>query len=225
MVVKRKRVDDSKRMVKRYRPQFMGRPSLARRITYNVGSKEMKFNDLEITSPAAVGLFSAVTSATPINLIAQGTDYNQRIGRIINLQSLEFSYDIRCDYAANAYTTTKIVLFYDKQTNGSSPVYSDVYYNTSIHSRKNVNNEDRFQILHEEVIGQQMGESGSLPQSTWNAIVRRKGYIRLNGMKTMFSGTTAITANLDSGGLFLVAVNDNNAHSFIQGVFRVRYYD
>lgn len=207
-------------------PSYMSRGRyLHQSILSAVGSKEMKFNDYEITTPSALGLYSAATVASAINGIASGTDYNQRIGRIINLQSLEFSYDVRCDFAANAYTATKVVIVYDKQTNGAAPFYSDMYFTTALHSRKNVNNEDRFVILHEEIICQGIGETASVPGAMQNSIVRRKGYIKLRGLKTMYTGVGGTVGSIDSGGLFVVAVNDNGSHSFIAGAFRVRFYD
>lgn len=206
-------------------PSFMSRNKYMRGSNYTVGTKEMKFTDFAISSPSAIAATTGAPGLQLITQINQGTDYDQRIGRIVNLQSLEYSYDIRVDFAANAYTTTKVAIVYDKQVNGVLPSYSDVYINSNPHARKNVNNEDRFIILHEEVIGQAAGETASVPGSLWNASCTKKGYIKLKGMKTLFSGTTGAIGSHDSGAIYVIAANDNAAHSFITGYFRIRFWD
>lgn len=92
-----------------------------------------------------------------LNPITQGTDYNQRIGRVVNLQSLEINATVDLD-VADSFTgnvKTRLLLVYDKQTNGAIPTWNSIMETTGgVHALKRVTNENRFIILRDKLFTQ-----------------------------------------------------------------------
>lgn len=108
-------------------------------------SAELKYFDKDIPVEA-----SSVVSL--LNGITQGTDYNQRIGRHCKIQSVSVKGYIQGTNisAGNIY---RWWLVWDKQSNGATPVFTDVVTTVSPLAEKNVAaNADRFTILRTGLI-------------------------------------------------------------------------
>lgn len=73
----------------------------------------------------------------PLNLVALGYDFDERIGSRINLVSIDFVYEFFTDGML-------FCLVYDKQPNGALPVLTDLF--SSIY-QVNHSNDDRFLFM------------------------------------------------------------------------------
>lgn len=109
------------------------------------------FQQLSTTNPVIV----------PLNLCAEGTDYDQRIGRKINVKSIELKMNM---FAAWAHFSdlghfflglpcmVKISIIFDSQTNGTLPNIFDIYrYYTVEYANLtflNADNRSRFKVLY-----------------------------------------------------------------------------
>lgn len=82
----------------------------------------------------------------------RGTDPDQRVGRKIAVRSMQVRLTCTPGYtAALIASDVRIIIFYDKQTNGADPVATDILVADGINSMRNLANEARFVILHDQL--------------------------------------------------------------------------
>jgi len=83
---------------------------------------------------------------TPINLIAQGTTAQQHVGRKAVMTSVLARGWL--GLTAGAYPV-RIVLVYDKETNGAAPIATDIFQTNDSLAPMNLANSDRFIVVGE----------------------------------------------------------------------------
>lgn len=82
----------------------------------------------------------------------RGTDPDQRVGRKIAVKSIQVRVTCTPGYtAALIASDVRVIIFYDKQSNGADPVATDVLVADGINSMRNLSNENRFVILHDQI--------------------------------------------------------------------------
>lgn len=162
---------------------------------------------------------------TLLNGVAQGTDFNQRIGRYMYMKSLEFDASCIVDPLNNLPTQLRVALVYDKQPNGVFPAYQDIFNNATINSRKNLNNEQRFIILREwlEQMQSTVDEEGRIISSE-NGMRHLHGYIKLN-MPVQFEGVANTMGSISTGAVYMVTVTDMHHGVQVQYTSRIRFTD
>lgn len=109
----------------------------------------------------------------PINGMTVGGSPNQRVGRKVVWTSLDIkgSFFIEDPQTnGNAGTAVRILVIYDKQTNGATPLVTDVLTSDSFNAHNNLNNRDRFLTLVDQV-SPVFGASGD---AGWQFHVNRK---------------------------------------------------
>jgi len=180
-------------------------------------------------------LESAVCSndgITPIllNGIARGDEINQRNGREVTIKSIELRYMIESEAASGPVTSCRVMLVYDKQTNGAA-LTSQLVLNGTGDARtpfqpRNLENRKRFWILYDEMfdIGAlgQAAAVGSIPRQP------RKFYRRITLPTVFNSGDAGTVADITTGSLYLLAFTDVSAggtEALLEGMCRVRYQD
>lgn len=156
--------------------------------------------------------FNATTNITQaLNLIAEGNDYNARIGRSITHKYLEISLGI-----INQPTTTNVTgtgdygrwaIVLDRQPNGALATFNVIFDSaTGLGNRITSINQDRFKIIASEEFSVAtvfspgaagVGASGAAPYH-----IRR--YVDLSKLKgqdarTKFQGSTANITDVDEG--------------------------
>lgn len=186
---------------------------------------ELKYSDLTVNAnPTNNGTVAL------INVVAQGSDNTDRIGRKITFKSIEYDYVYQNDSAAlgtvaawpdNA-ACAKIAVVYDKQPNGALPAWSDIFTNTGSvmapFGLKNINNIDRFDILMTDRVV--IDNASALAQ-------RVHRYLPVN-LECRYDGTTSGIADITSGSLLFCYADDNTNNtnnSTILGRVRVLYTD
>lgn len=90
-----------------------------------------------------------------VGSIDRGTDPDQRIGRKIAVSSIRVRGTISLGSSAGPlypYSDFRIVVFYDKATKGADPAVTDVMASASVNAHKNLQNENRFTILCDQII-------------------------------------------------------------------------
>lgn len=119
--------------------------------------KELKWRDRTFDGSPVASTGQILGS---VNLIPQGADQTERIGRRITITALEWKY--RMSYQAQddlAFTgkgdTMRLILFQDKQCNGTEVVLSDVVDSDEgvgelMNQFYRIPNEQRFNILMDE---------------------------------------------------------------------------
>jgi len=184
------------------------------------GRPEIKLVD---GTAGAAGANTLVLDTTgriqPVNLIASGSGFNNRIGRKIEMQSLHLhGVVVQTGTATTTTDYTRIVVVYDRQTNGAIPVLQDIFTNysqtsstsSSVFSDLNPDERERFQILADyrlvlpaTTAAGTTGASDGL-QPTFN--VNR--FIKLNGASTIYKGDTSpsVIGDIATGALYIITM-------------------
>lgn len=113
-----------------------------------VGRSELKFLDTTLNTTAITT--AGVIINNTINNIVEGSDFNERIGRKVNITSIHF----RGAYLEEAQTTlanmsnnVRIIIYLDQQCNAAAATVTDVLASADEKSFNNLNNSERFKIL------------------------------------------------------------------------------
>lgn len=215
------------------------------------GKGEKKSIDTTAFSVAPGGVSLAINttgSIIPLNLVSAGSSFFNRIGRKIEMTdvSLKLQTDPLSVTRASQQDYVRVLIIYDRQTNGATPILADILQDTgntgantteSI-SGMNLNNRDRFQVI--------LDKKYNLPQVTNTAGVLTNiwptnqcdvqemmlnQYRKMNRLVTHFGADSAppVIGDIRTGGLFLVTMGALAAGTEnFQGnewAVRVRYYD
>lgn len=127
------------------------------------GLTEVKCCDMVLAAPAVLLLPAAVVGAEPvaaytgiteINLIQQGATVAQRIGNKVVLKSIHVTAHFNVLAVANS-GTIRVMVVYDKQTNGAFPALTDIILAqpagaASPLSGINIANKSRFQMIRDK---------------------------------------------------------------------------
>lgn len=169
-----------------------------------------------------------------INGVTQGTDFQNRIGRIYDNISLRIYARFQTLGVVVTDNLCRLIIFVDKQPNGILTTLPDLLTANSSDSFINLNNRDRYVILRDYLVEVQQVGSLAAPQFQMTS-VERKG--ALNGViddyiKLPFRTTTNSTGNgiaqIVNGALQYclvgnVAVGAGNPSAVIS--FRYRFKD
>jgi len=177
----------------------------------------------------AVALNNAVTAPILLNGCATGTDFTERIGRKIQMKSIQMIINVTLDPDTTDIAHTSFARFicvFDKQWNGGTLSTSDLVNvlarsdtTTSLPTTSpiNLNNRDRYKIIFDKRCHVDMGKQSCLI----------KIYKKLN-LETIYGGTTAAASSIQTGALlfFYIGTHDagNDAAEF-QFYNRVRFVD
>lgn len=169
-------------------------------------------------------------SVTFISGCAQGTDFNQCLGRKYNLDTVQLEGIIRPQDANVGATHVRVMLVYDEQPNGAVPAITDILTASTSNAFMNLNNRDRFKVLSDTNVA-----LGAIDNTATQAFAGSPTaevvniFRKLNGLPVVRNGaaTTAAITNYVTGTLLLVTIGDQAAgvaYDFI-GAARCRFYD
>ena len=194
------------------------------------GRAELKTIDSENLN-AAVSLAGGVAL---LNGIAQGTEIYQRVGRKVIMKSLLFRITIFNDPTKQdpQGTALRIILVYDSQTNGAAPTVANIIsnmqaaaYTPVVQTPMNLNNRDRFKVIKDWYFG--------CPAATYTAGAVTGGapdtktkmcYKKLNH-DVIFQGTGATSADIASGGVYVLIIADVADAKKVDYDCRIRFTD
>jgi len=192
-------------------------------------TKELKWNDEQQTAAGGDAIIRAGGTVYCLNHMVQGNDVNQRDGRQITMKSI----DLRC-FVSVSVGYTRLLLVYDKQTNGVAPDLDDVinqigaagdgYLKGHIAPRQ-LNNRERFTILWDKLIASVTGE---IVQNSKDDPTNFPSYYKACSLSTTFGGNAGDVTDILTGGLFLLAFSNLDAGSNPPALMfnsRVRFYD
>jgi len=168
--------------------------------------------------------------------IAGSQNYN-RIGRKINLKSLQIHGDFINHDTTTIAVKARMLIVFDKQSNGAAPGFADIITSqditgatsSTVNDMVNLNNRDRFEIIRDTFVtlgpidttATQSYASAPLIQSV-------DTYIKLGNRETVYNaGTAGTVGDIQSGALYVFWIsNTTNATGcdFV-GSFRLRFTD
>jgi len=167
---------------------------------------------------------STTPTITLLNGVAQGTEFNTRIGRKITMKSIQIrGYAAIVDSPASG-SLNRVMLIYDTQPNGALPAASDVLNANTATSMLNLNNRDRFKVLMDKQFALGFYSAGNIAS---NASFNLKKFKKLNH-DVIFSGSTNLIGVMTSGVIFLLTVGTGvtgTATNKLVASFRIRFSD
>lgn len=187
---------------------------------------------------------STTLSAFPLNIVQTGDTNKDRDGKAIMVKSiyLRGRLFLNGDVDASAADHLRMVIVYDRQTNGAAPTWASVFQsvnsansvtNTSF-SFTNVDNNDRYQILMDKHFGTDVLVANS---ATAASAFARQGiaptpqditfYKRVN-LPTRYGSSDGTVADIQSGSIYLLLLGTVAAAAAgwsWQGEARIRFSD
>jgi len=202
--------------VARRAPLYAGPNPAQRGLSLSAG----EFKSVDVEDPAGVDC-DTNTSVTLLNGIARGDDINERTGREVIMKSIQFT---GCTYGTAGTGIDqlhRVLLVYDRQTNGAALTAAQVLSDTTPYSPRNLENRKRFKILYDRLFSiNASGEAGT----------RRvfKFYRRLSHPITFNSGDAGDVADITSGSLYLITLGSAGVGvtaGYCSYSSRIRYQD
>lgn len=188
--------------------------------------------ELKVVENAPTAISPVTTGGTIVcyNLIAQGTDFTNRVGRQVCLKSCLLR--LLCSPTNSAPDSqgdvVRCMLIYDDQPNSSAtvPNVTDVLTTADIFSGVNLNNRDRFKVLYDKRFQMYANAytAGSLTAGAPQQMFKEK-FIKLPNLEVMFSGTGGTIGNIASGSLLFLSLASNGSVSTLTHYARVRFSD
>lgn len=232
-----------------------------KRVKHSHDKRESMFKKMAVTPTAimrsrrgeevkSVDVLKTITSFDDagafvlLNGIVEGSSYYQRIGRRIRMKSVLVEGNIIIDGTVSTVADyLRIILVYDRQPNGSTPVLSDLLLDQnqagSTEARSisglNYNNMSRFRILRDWQCGtpdsttaSAAPEAVSVMQNQTVSTQRISFYVDLRGLETSYQLTTGVIGAISTGALYIFTCGANAAASSPYSFnfkSRVRYFD
>lgn len=191
--------------------------------------------------------FSNAGSFTALNAISEGASFYNRIGRKISMKSIRLTYVIERYQnvtPVNVPEVLRVMLIYDRQSNGSFPSITDVLQaykgdgnnssaGNAVLCYLNMTNSERFSVLADQWIdipdpSDSTYKSGIAGILNYNNEMPRDRYIKLKGLETTYKAQPAAIGSIATGGLYLVLVSLNTPEQCnyrLRGAARLRYLD
>lgn len=184
--------------------------------------------ELKVVDTVAFQSVCDTTGAvTLLNGVANGTDFTDRIGRKVSFVSIQIRGRIVPADVGTVQTMWRVMLVYDMQPNGALPAVLDVLREATGSSMMNLNNRDRFRVLMDK-----QGVLGAVNEVATTSWASSPGACNINMWRriqceTIYDGTDALIASVQSGSVFMLTIGSNaagNGGVFI-GSVRLRFAD
>jgi len=152
-----------------------------------------------------------------LNGVAQGTDYNQRVGNVIKLSDLEINVYALSHASATVPTLIRWAIVVDRQCSGNAMTYSQVFdtlggtVDPTFALRNTQDWEDRFIILAEERFCAPLNAGGvSGPMAVFHKKLNLASLMgQLAGTK--YSSTGSTVASIATNSIYFVAAPSSQA--------------
>lgn len=163
---------------------------------------EVKYSDLAKASYAA----DLTGTITPLNLIAEGLDDTQRVGRQSTMLAVALNGFCVSTLTTGQIQEHRVLLVWDNATDGVLPAITDVLSASDTLSFPNVQNINRFTILWDQrfILGP------NAASFIWQPLQKFEVVIPLNSA-THFSGTTAAIGSMQNGTIYAITLGSNAA--------------
>lgn len=187
-----------------------------------IKSPETKYVDRSVTYTKDA---TEAQFADPVllNGVAQGDDFDQRIGRKTRLLSINFRASQEIQNSSTPFEgfncMTRIIIFWDKEPNGTAPTIAQLMAADSIRGFPNLDNRKRFRIVKDWIMDIPMieAETSSTGAPAQNGLGHTECFLKCIETKaidwvTIYNGTGDDTvASINQGGLFITFASQTPA--------------
>lgn len=174
----------------------------------SMGGKELNFTTSRISH---VNLQSQAFHQL-LNGISQGTDAQQRVGRRINIKSIEMKVHAST-MAITKMALVRFVIVLDKQPNGQVATWEQVYDVDTVlnantpYALRNISNKQRFWVLWDSGLIPIIGDASAKESSNSAMIATREMYKKVNIPVQYNQGTDATIGSIATNALYLMGVS------------------
>lgn len=194
----------------------------ARGVPANLQSHQAEIKALD--NSVATITFNSTASIQVLNLIRTGSTFCNRIGRKVEMTSIRIVGTMAVKQQSNAPNYCRLLVIYDRQTNGALPAIADILQSTiqdasnstTSFSGLNLNNRDRFQVLRDLRIAlppvtdneTNILNPGLLDQVTTTSNIDL--YVKLPNLVTQYKADSvpAVIGDIATGSLLLVTLSN-----------------
>lgn len=187
--------------------------------------QELNFKDTDL---AALGItFDTSPQLTLLNGMAQGTTASTRIGRRINIKSIQWQFNCSTSTLTN-WTANRYMIVLDTQANAATPAFTEVYDTADPACLRNISNMPRFKVLYDS---KQFTMIGNLSTSPGNDGIAKcfDGYLKVNIPVQYNAGTAGTVADIQTNALYFIAVGNSASATTNTDIFngrvRIRFSD
>lgn len=192
------------------------RKSLAAKVNGLLRAQELKWHDTIVTA------FSAGT-VVPLNAVPLGDDAIARDGRKILMKSLQYKLTAFASQAAGAPPQPRLAIVYDKNPNGLLPVVTDIFQSSSGVALTNLNNRERFEVIHDNFAGLKIGHDPLIAGAA-GYVFTSQWYGRLDHTTVYGASGSGTQAGTQTGALYAVLLGGAGDTSGIVNL-RLRFAD
>nr|QXP07773.1 MAG: putative capsid protein [Arizlama virus] len=204
-------------------PRPLGRPGTEVKCmdTKPAGSVAVLLENVAYQEPAAN------TGYTVLNVVQQGAAVYNRVGTRVNFKSLQLRLMLSGQTAATVNAILRVVMVYDRQTNGAAPAIATIFSDlsaaggatTTFHSGLAIANRSRFQVIRDEMVPMSFGG---------DSVKHYKTYAK--GMwPTEYSANNGTIGDVATGAIYLIysatIAGAAAGLSVSQIACRLRFYD
>jgi len=166
------------------------------------------------------------TVFTLLNNIGTGSDFNQRIGRSIQMKAMRLRFRSQPMGIVNDQGNLRIILVYDRQNNGTTPVITDILQSNSTLSNELFEKNQRFMFIKDWLFAVPRYDTNATPVATSpcfqdKSFIQFDEYINLD-LPTVYFGTGG--SQIATGALFIVTLFAPTPVFFQQCSFTNRIY-
>lgn len=189
---------------------------------------ELKFHDLDIDDAI---IDNAGTVTNSVNLIPQGVEEKERIGRKCTLKHLSWKYDIDLPVrdavgVPSNGDVVRVIVFVDKQANGATAVTTDILETAQYQSFYNLANQNRFRILCDKTtaINYDSLASDGAGVVSQAEVTRSYTFNKTLNLPIEFSSTTGAITEIRSNNIGVLLLS-RSAFAGFNSTMRIRFSD
>lgn len=176
--------------------------------------------------------YGASTTAvfTLLNGIAVGDDITNRDGRRVHLKSLFIRGFVGPEDSNTTFQLARLLVVYDKQANGGTPVTTDVLNTATATAPMNLNNRERFKvILDRQYVMGHYDVASAAPAAPIAASPTCHSVYLWKPLRedTIYNTTTGVISAIATGSLWMITIGSSVAGqgSIFQLSIRLRFVD
>lgn len=182
---------------------------------------QLEAGEWKAIDTTCTGVLDTTGAVTLVNGCARGDDINERTGRKITMRSIQLKFEAVVTATTGIDNTCRVMLVYDKQTNGAAPTIANILATSNPAALRNLENRSRFVCLFDRFFHlNDADESGSRRSFQF--------YRKCRLPVTFNNGDAGTVADITTGSLYLLTLGSvvaGNTAGQISGYCRVRYED
>ncbi len=197
---------------------------------YSGRGAELKFHNLDVDD--AVIATGGTIAEDSLLTIAEGNGESDRVGRKVTVKRIQMNYDFLLPQTAVAAQTSdavRVILYWDKQTNGAAATVLGILEVADWQSFRNLANSGRFQVLLDKTVSLNCGAGsgrGTTDTLSYAEVEKHFSWSKACNIPIEYdnSATTGVITSIRSNNLGILTISKGGLAAFGSRI-RIRYSD